>query len=384
MLQAMKSLNQTAIHFKESIFSEISRSANEYQAINLSQGFPNFNPPDWLLDLGKHALDEIHLNQYSPSSGHNGLVQQISEYYQNFYDLKYHSNQITVTGGCTEALYCAGKAILNPRDEVILFEPYYDSYLAIIELAGAIPRFVTLKKPDFRIDENELEKAISPQTKLIFFNNPHNPTGRVFSKNELEIVANAAKKHDLYIISDEVYEHLVYDGKKHTPLATLEGMFERTLTLSSLGKTFGVTGWKIGWACAPEKITMALRNIHQFTTFCANHPFQWVASHAFQCLEDYLPEFLKLYQSKRDLFIEGMKNSEFKFIKPEGSYFTMAEIPKDKNDIEYCFELIKNKSVAAIPPSSFYQSSDEGKSMLRFCFAKDDQTLLNAISKLTN
>lgn len=383
ILECMKEVNKIAESFKESIFTEISRTAMELKAINLSQGFPNFAPPEWLIEMGKHALDEIHLNQYSPSNGHGALVAELSDYYKRFYDLNYQPAHITVTAGCTEALYSAGTGLLNPGDEVILMEPFYDSYLAITELAGAIPKFVTLTKPDFKIDGEALEATITPKTKLIFFNNPHNPTGRVFSSEELTIVADMAKKHDLYVISDEVYEHLVFDEKKHTPIATLPGMFERTLTLSSLGKTFGVTGWKIGWACGPEKMTQALRNVHQFTTFCANHPYQWAAAQAFSCLDDYLPEFVQLYQQKRDLFLEGMKKTSINCFKPEGSFFAMAEIPKGKTDVEYCMELIKEHGVAAIPPSAFYQSSDEGKSMLRFCFAKDNKTLDEAIKKLS-
>jgi N-succinyldiaminopimelate aminotransferase len=378
----MKQLNQTATIFKESIFSEISRKANQNEAINLSQGFPDFNPPEWLTDLGKHALDEIHLNQYSPSVGNHGLVKELTRYYNEFYDLDYQADHITVTGGCTEALYCAAQALLNPGDEVILFEPFYDSYLAITQLAGAIPKIATLNKPDFKIETNELEKLVSERTKLIFLNNPHNPTGRVFTTDELRNLADFAIKHDLYIISDEVYEHLVFDGNKHIPIASLEGMFERTLTLSSLGKTFGVTGWKIGWACGPETMTRALRNIHQFTTFCANHPFQWAASKALQCLDEYIPEFIQTYQRKRDLFLAGMEKAPFNIIKPQGTYFAMAEIPEGKNDVDYCIELILEKKVASIPPSAFYKKSNEGSQMLRFCFAKEDAVLNEAIKRL--
>lgn len=378
----MKNLNQIATTFRESIFSEISRTARENNAVNLSQGFPNFSAPEWLLEFGREALNENHLNQYSPSNGNNALVHQLSEYYKRLYDLDYHSSEITVTAGCTEALFCAASAVLNPGDEVLLFEPFYDSYHAISELAGAKINYITLKKPKFEITASEIEKQITDKTKLIFLNNPHNPTGRVFSKDELQIIADLAIKHDLYVISDEVYEHLVFDNRKHIPIATLDGMKERTFTLSSLGKTFGVTGWKIGWACGPEAMTKALRNIHQFTTFCANHPFQFAAAKAIEKIDSYLPEFRNLYEQKKILFVGALKNAEFNIISPEGTYFAMAELPEGKNDVDYCLELIKNKSVAAIPPSAFYRNSNEGERMLRFCFAKDNDTLNAAIESL--
>jgi aspartate/methionine/tyrosine aminotransferase len=378
----MKELNRIATTFKESIFSEISRTANEFQAINLSQGFPNFHAPEWLLELARESVNENHHNQYSPSSGNNGLVHELSEYYKRFYNLDYQTNEITVTAGCTEALYCAATALLNPGDEVLLFEPFYDSYLAISQLAGAKAKFITLEKPEFKINASAIEKNITNKTKVIFLNNPHNPTGRVFSHEELNIIAGLAIKHDLFVISDEVYEHLVFDEKRHTPIATLEGMKERTFTLSSLGKTFGVTGWKIGWACGPEVMTKALRNIHQFNVFCANHPFQFAAAKALQKIDQYIPEFKKIYEDKKNLFVNSLEKSELKIIKPEGTYFAMAELPAGKSDVDFCLELIKEKGVAAIPPSAFYQESNEGSKMLRFCFAKDNDTLNRAIERL--
>jgi len=365
-----------------SIFSIITQLAFEHKAVNLGQGFPDFNGPEWIFDFALQAMKEGR-NQYAPSYGIHSLKQSIASYQRKYYNLNYNEDEIIITAGATEALYDSFNAFINPGDEVVLFEPYYDSYLSDILLAGGIPKVVTLHKPDFHFDYEELEKAITFKTKIIVLNNPHNPTGKVFSVEELKYIASLAIKHNLMIISDEVYEFLTYDGTEHTPIATLPGMKERTITISSCGKTFGFTGWKIGYALANPEWIKAIHGIHQWTTFAVNTPAQHAMAKAFMQLDEYIPEFRKLYQSKLNLVYDSLLSTKFKPHRPKGSYFIMVDIPKDLGtDQDAAVKLIKEYGVATIPPSVFYSISDEGKSMLRICFAKHDQTLIDGINRL--
>lgn len=366
-----------------SIFSTISKLAFEFNAVNLGQGFPDFNGPDWLIEYLSQAMKEGK-NQYAPSYGIHSLKQSIQSFHKKYYDLNWQDKEIIVTAGATESLFDTFNAFLNDGDEVILFEPFYDSYLADIKLAGGIPKVVTLHKPDFSFSFTELEQTITNKTKMLVINNPHNPTGKVYSKEELEFIAKLAIKNDLLVVSDEVYEFLTYEGKTHIPIATLPRMKERTITISSAGKTFGFTGWKIGFSLGKKELIDAIHSIHQWTTFAVNTPAQHAVAKAFLQLDDYLPEFKKMYQSKRDFVLNGLQNSNFKAFKPFGSYFIMAEFPNTafKDDIDASMQLIKKYSVATIPPSVFYSKSDEGRSMLRICFAKTDETLLNGLNNL--
>jgi N-succinyldiaminopimelate aminotransferase len=323
-------------------------------------------------------------NQYAPSYGIHSLKQSIQNYQKKYYDLNWSDDEIIITAGATESLFDTFNAFLNDGDEVILFEPFYDSYLADIKLAGGVPKVVTLHKPDFSFNYNELEQEITEKTKLIVLNNPHNPTGKVYSYEELEFISKLAIKNNLIVVSDEVYEFLTFDDKKHIPIATLPNMKERTITISSAGKTFGFTGWKIGFSLAKKEFIDAIHSIHQWTTFAVNTPAQHSVAKAFLQLDDYLPKFKAMYQRKRDLVLNGLLNSNFKAFKPNGSYFIMAEYPKNifNDDLDAAMKLIKNYSVATIPPSVFYSKSDEGKTMLRICFAKTDETLLQGLNNL--
>lgn len=370
--------------FKDSIFGVISRLAREQGAVNLGQGFPDFDGPDWLKDVAYKKMQEGH-NQYAPFHGTANLRQEISNYYKKYYSLNYNAeNEVTVTVGATEAIYLVITALINPGDEVIVLEPFYDSYVASIKMAGGTPVPVTMHAPDFTVDTKELEAAITSRTKLLILNNPHNPSGKVWSREELIAVSNLCIKHDLYLMSDEVYEFLVFDGVKHIPTATLEGMFERTITVSSAGKTFGLTGWKIGWICANQKVTNACRLVHQYVTFAVSTPMQEAVADALKQLPDYLPGFISLYQEKRDFFYKEMKALGFDFPIPKGTYFMMVPIEKHTQlkDVDYAMELIRNKKVATVPPSAFYLKSAEGEKYLRFCFAKKEETLKAAISNL--
>ena len=370
--------------FKDSIFGVISRLARENNAVNLGQGFPDFDGPNWLKDIAYKKMQEGH-NQYAPFTGTPNLRQEISNYYKSFYSLNYNpESEITVTVGATEAIYLVITALINPGDEVIVLEPFYDSYVASIKMAGGIPVAVTMHAPDFNIDQKELEAAVTPKTKLLILNNPHNPTGKVWCKEELLAVSNVAMKNDLYLLSDEVYEFLVFDGIKHLPTATLDGMMERTITVSSAGKTFGLTGWKIGWICANPKVTNACRLVHQYVTFSVSTPMQEAVAEGLKQLPEYLPGFVALYKEKRDWFYQEMKQLGFEFKIPKGTYFMMVPISKHTNlkDVDYALKLITEKKVATVPPSAFYLKSTEGEKYLRFCFAKKEETLQSAIKNL--
>jgi len=367
-----------------SIFSTMGKLAVEHNAVNLGQGFPDFDGPTWIFDSAYDAM-KSGKNQYAPMNGILSLRQEISNVAKKYYGLEWDFNsEITITAGATEGLFSAINAMIDDGDEVILFEPFYDSYQADVILAGGIPVYVTLKKPDFLFDFEELEKAISSKTKMIIVNNPHNPSGKVFTKEELVFISELAKKNNLLVLSDEVYEFLLFDNAKHIPIATLPGMQERAITVSSCGKTFGLTGWKIGFVYAKPEFTSAIQKVHQWTTFAVNTPGQHAMAFAFTQLETYLPDFRKVYEDKRNLIIKLLAETDFKAHTPLGSYFIMVDIPKTSklNDIDLAKELVIKYGVATIPPSVFYNKSDEGTTMLRLCFAKNDNTLIEGVNKL--
>lgn len=384
----MKTLNSTVTNFKESIFSTMTKLANDHNAINLSQGFPDFDGPKWVIDLAKKAMEEGHLknsvgkNQYAPSLGILPLREAITRNYERFYGLKYDPHtEVVVTNGATEAIFCTCMALLNPGDEVVVFEPFYDSYLASLQMAGAKIIPVTLKAPNFLFDYEELKSAISSKTKMIILNNPHNPTGKVFSPLEIQSIAELATKFDFYILSDEVYEFLTYE-ESHNPTASFAGLYDRTITISSTGKTFGLTGWKIGWALGPKEVIKAIHLVHQFTTFSVAHPLQVAMAQALNQMDNYLLEFKNQYRQKRDFLVSGLRDVGFNVLNPAGTYFAMAILNEKESDIDFCRKLILSKKVAAIPTSAFYLKSNEGDKMIRFCFAKKEETLEAAIAQL--
>jgi aspartate/methionine/tyrosine aminotransferase len=380
----MKDTAQRIAGFKDSIFGVISRLAREHGAVNLGQGFPDFDGPEWLKEIAHQKMQQGH-NQYAPFPGTLNLRQEVSHYYKNFYQINYDAeSQVTITVGATEAIYLVISALVNPGDEVIVLEPFYDSYVASIKMAGGIPVPVTMHAPDFNVDTVELESVISPRTKLLILNNPHNPSGKVWSREELLEVSRLTIKHDLYVLSDEVYEFLLFDGAKHIPTASLTEMWERTITVSSAGKTFGLTGWKIGWICAPEKISHACRLIHQYVTFSVSTPMQEAVAEGLKKLPEYLPGFVELYKKKRDYFYREMRQLGFEFHIPQGTYFMMVPLSgkTQLSDVDYAMKLITERKVATVPPSAFYLKSTEGRGYLRFCFAKQEETLKNAIVNL--
>lgn len=377
----MKPFNHNAVALKESIFTTITQAAIKNSAINLAQGFPDFDGPEWVLKIAQQSLLEGK-NQYAPALGAPSLLQAISANYKKYYNLDYAAQgEIIVTNGATEAIYCTIAALVNANDEVVTFEPMYDSYLAAIQLAGGVNKVVTLKEPNFSFDPEELKSVITDKTKLLILNNPNNPTGKVFNHEELEFIADLAIEHDFYILSDEVYEFLTFE-KKHIPVATLKKVKNRVITISSIGKTLSLTGWKIGWACASADIIKAINNVHQFVSFCVSHPIQIAVAEILTKLDDYLPEFKKSYQEKRKILTEGLKNLGYEVYNPEGTYFSLVKVPEGFMDMEYCQKLILEKKVAAIPTSGFYVKSLEGQKLIRFCFAKKNETLLIALKHL--
>jgi N-succinyldiaminopimelate aminotransferase len=367
-------------HFSESIFGTMGKKALEHNAINLSQGFPDFDGPEFVKAKMIEAI-QLGFGQYAASTGLLQLRESIRDYYQSFYELAYcRDEEITVCTGATEGIFTTILALVNPGDEVILFEPFYDSYYASILMAGGIPVPVTMHAPSFEIDTDELRKAITKKTKLIIFNNPHNPSGRVFNKQELDGLVSVLSDTDTYILSDEVYEFLTYDGLKHIPLATYEQISNRVITISSAGKTFGLTGWKVGWMCAPKDISIHLRKTRQYITFSVNTPAQYAIADGLKRLDTYIPEFKASYQTKRDFLYAGLKALGFNFPCPQGSYFMM--VPFSGNDFKNAMFLVEHKKLATIPASPFYLKSEDGTHYLRLCFAKKEETLKQALQCL--
>ena len=375
---------QRIANMPTSIFSTMSMLANEHQAVNLGQGFPDFDGPRWIMDECYEAM-KSGKNQYAPSAGIFSLRKSISDVYAKYYNHDVDPlDEVTITAGATEALFSTIVALIEPGDEVVMFEPFYDAHQANVKVAGGTPKYVTLHKPDFSFDAAELQAAITDKTKMLIINNPHNPSGKVFSLAELQTIADIAIKNDILVLSDEVYEFLTFDGAKHIPIASLPGMKDRTVTVSSTGKTFGMTGWKIGYTIAVPKLTQAIQKVHQWTTFAVNTPGQHAMAYAFSTLDDYLPGFRKLYTEKRDLIYNELLSTKFTPHKPLGSYFLMADIPDGVfiDDVDCATKLVCDQKVAVIPPSVFYIKSDEGKTMLRLCFAKQNDTITAGIANM--
>ncbi len=374
-------LSRRLAGFGTSIFTEMTRLANEHGAVNLAQGFPDFDGPQFVKDAAIGAIRAGH-GQYARMSGIPPLHAALSANYRRNWGLDYRAeDEFTVTSGATEAIFSAINALCDVGDEVVMFEPYYDSYRASVCMAGAVPRVVTLKPPTWRFDITELRRAFSARTRVLLLNTPHNPTGKVFTREELRQLADLCIEHDVVCISDEVYEHLVYDGQ-HIPIATLPGMRERTVTVSSLGKTFSLTGWKIGWAAAPPPLTNAVRAAHQFVTFCTSTPMQHAAAAALGAGPEYYADLLASYRRKRDYLVKELARIGFEVRAPAGTYFVLANFRAFSfdDDVAFCKHLIQ-LGVAAIPPSAFYEFPNKVQ-FVRFAFCKRDETLQAAVARL--
>jgi N-succinyldiaminopimelate aminotransferase len=370
--------------FGTTIFTEMTRLAVEHGAINLAQGFPDFDGPDFVKQAAIEAI-RAGRGQYARMIGIPEIHEALSAKYWRDYGLDYRpGEELTVTSGATEAIFATIQGICDPGDRVLVFEPYYDSYKASILMAGAVPVFVTLEAPEWHFDPARLEAALAERTRAILVNTPHNPTGKVFSTSELEEIARLCIERDLVCITDEVYEHMVYEGE-HVPMATLPGMRERTITISSFGKTFSLTGWKIGWAAGPPDLSKAVRAAHQFITFATATPLQHAAACALSAGPEYYEELLAGYRERRDYLAGALARIGFELRPPAGTYYVCADFRRfgyDGDDVAFCHHLIEDIGVAAIPPSFFYDQPEKGRGYVRFAFCKRMQTLEAAVERL--
>ncbi len=365
--------------FGTTIFTEMSALAERTGAINLGQGFPDEDGPAEVLEAAAAAMRAGH-NQYAPLAGVPPLREAIAAHQERFYGLSVDPDDgVQVTFGATEAIAAALLGLLEPGDEVAVFEPLYDSYAAGIAMAGASRRVVTLRPPDWAVDAGALRAAIGPRTRVLLLNSPHNPTGKVFSRSELQLVAEVCVEHDLVAVSDEVYEHLVFDGE-HVPIATLPGMAERTVTISSLGKTFSVTGWKIGWATGPPALVGAVRAAKQYLSFAGGTPLQHAGAAALALGDEYYADFAAGLRAKRDRLCAGLEAAGLGPLVPAGTYFVNARVQGD--GAEFCRELPERAGVVAIPTSVFYDDAEAGRTLVRFAFCKREPVIDEAAARL--
>jgi aspartate/methionine/tyrosine aminotransferase len=366
-----------------SIFEKMNRLAEAHGSINLGQGFPDFAPPAFLRDAAI-AIVCAGNEQYARPAGEPGLMEAIARYFGGKAGLHVDpQREVTVTCGCQEAIAATLLAVIDPGDEVVVFEPFFETYRLCIAMAGGVPRFVTLRPPGFALDEAALRAAFGPRTRAILVNTPHNPTGRVFSRDDLDLIAQLCIEHDAIALSDEVYEELVFEGT-HLHIAAFDGMRERTVTVSSLGKTFSVTGWKIGWAIAPPRITDGIRRAHQALAFSITRPLQLAAIAAFSAPAAYFEELRAGYRRRRDLLGDGLQAAGFTIYRPAGTYFLLADAsPLGLGDDEQvCDHLTRRVGVTAIPSSYLYENREEGRKLVRFAFCKTDALITEAVRKL--
>lgn len=374
--------------FTESVIREMTRLTLLHGGVNLSQGFPDFPAPAAVKEAAVAAI-RADINQYAITWGAAKLREAIAEKAARYNRLQVDPvKNVTVTCGSTEAMIATLLALINPGDEVIIFEPFYENYGPDALLAAAQPRFVKLHPPDWHFDEGELRRAFNRHTRAIIINTPNNPTGKVFSRHELEFIAGLCQTWEAFAITDEIYEHILFDGAAHLSIASLPGMAERTITINAISKTYSLTGWRVGWAIAPEKQTNAIRKVHDFLTVGAAAPLQEAAAVALRLEEDYYRNLAELYQQKRDRLLGILQAAGFECWIPQGAYYIMADAGRlmqktgHRNDGDFARWMIREIGVAAVPGSSFYQRPEEGRTRVRFCFCKKEETLAAAEGRL--
>lgn len=361
----------------------MSALANAHNAINLSQGFPNFKSDDKLIEGVTKAMNS-GFNQYAPMAGHLGLRKAISKKFELLYNTSYHpESEITITAGATQAIFTIISTFIRPQDEVIIFKPAYDCYEPAITLNGGLSNSIQLEAPDYKINWVEVEKKINANTRMIIINTPHNPSGTVLSEYDLVQLQRLTADTDIIVLSDEVYEHIIFDGLEHQSVCKLKDLKSRSFITASFGKTFHNTGWKIGYCCAPSALMEAFRNVHQFNVFSVHHPSQIALAEYLEDPDHYL-NLSSFYQEKRDRFLELIKDSRFEFLPSKGTYFQVLSYAKitDMNDVEFAKQLTIENGIASIPLSVFNDDNRDDK-VLRFCFAKTDETLSKA-AKIIN
>jgi N-succinyldiaminopimelate aminotransferase len=377
-------LNPVFANLPVSVFEVMSRLAREHDAVNLGQGFPDDPGP---LDVRRKAADAVvdGWNQYPPMLGQPELRTAIATHYQRWQDLTLDpETEIMVTSGATEAIAGALLALIEPGDEVVLFQPLYDAYLPLVRRAGGVPRFVRLEPPDWRFSEELLERAFSPKTRVVLFNNPLNPTGTVFGRADLELLARFCARSGAVAVCDEVWEHVVFDGRRHLPLIAMPGMRERTVKIGSAGKIFSLTGWKVGFVCAAPALLRVLAKAHQFITFTTPPNLQAAVAYGLGKADDYFDTMRRDFARSRDRFADGLRSLGFPVLESQGTYFLnidLAPLGLNEDDEGFCRRLVAEHRVAAIPVSAFY-AADPIRSVVRFCFAKRDQTLDAALDRL--
>ena len=378
----MQPLSNRTNTFTDSVIRRMTRISAQYTAVNLSQGFPDFDPPKELMDrLSQVAYEDFH--QYSITWGAQGFREALAAKQTRFMGHPVDPNrEIVVTCGSTEAMMAAMMTVTNPGDKVVIFSPFYENYGADTILSGAEPVYVPLHPPEFNFDPAELEQAFQQHPKALILCNPSNPCGKVFTKEELLFIADLAQKYDTYVITDEVYEHIVYAPHKHVYFASLPGMWERTISCSSLSKTYSITGWRLGYTIAPEAITERIKKVHDFLTVGAAAPLQEAVIPGLNFGQDYYDKLQATYTHKRDLFLKGLKDVGLEFSEPQGAYYVLMDITPFgyDNDLEFCQVLAKEVGVGAVPGSSFFR--EPVNHLIRFHFAKKDETLNEALNRL--
>ncbi len=374
--------------FTESVIREMTRLTNLHGGVNLSQGFPDFAAPEEIKEAAVKAI-RADINQYAVTWGAPNFRQAIAEKANRYNHMPVEADKhITVTCGSTEGMMSALLALINPGDEVIIFEPYYENYGPDTYLSNAAPRFVRLHPPDWHFDEAELKAAFNKHTRAIIINTPNNPTGKVFDHQELTFIARLCQEWDVFAITDEIYEHILYDGLQHISIASLDGMWDRTITINSISKTYSLTGWRVGWIIAPEKQTAAIRKVHDFLTVGAAAPLQEAAVTALNLPDSYYKNLAKSYKQKRDRLVAILEKTGFKCWIPQGAYYIMTDAAdlitrhNQPNDDAFSRWMIEYIGVASVPGSSFYRNPEDGKTQVRFCFCKKEETMIDAELRL--
>ena len=386
-------LSAKAEQFTESVIREMTRLAMKHGAVNLSQGFPDFAAPEEIKEAARKAIAD-DINQYAITWGAKPLRDAVVEKFERTQGVKYDpEREITICCGSTEAMMSAMMAIINPGDEIVVFEPFYENYGPDAILSGATPRFVKLRAPDWSFDEKELTAAFGPHTKAIILNTPNNPTGKVFTRAELEFIRNLCVRWNAYCVTDEIYEHILYDGAEHISMACIEGMRDRTIVINGLSKTYSVTGWRVGWVLAPPGPTQPIRKVHDFLTVGAAAPLQQAGASALHFPRGYYDKLAATYAAKRDRLLKILTSAGFTVFKPRGAYYIMTGISRfdlahlarsgsETDDVAFAKYLVEKIGVAVVPGSSFYNNARDGASQVRFTFCKKEETLAAAEERL--
>ena len=391
---ARRMLSAKAEQFTESVIREMTRLAIQHNAVNLSQGFPDFSAPAEIKEAARQAISD-DINQYAITWGAKSLRDAVVDKFARTQNVRYDpEREITICCGSTEAMMSSMMAIINPGDEIVVFEPFYENYGPDAILSGASPRFVKLQPPDWTFDSNELAAAFGPRTKAIIVNTPNNPTGKVFSLRELEFIRDLCLRWNAYCITDEIYEHILYDGTEHISMAQIDGMRDHTIVINGMSKTYSVTGWRVGWALAPPEATQSIRKVHDFLTVGAAAPLQQAGALALKSPQSYYDHLASTYEKKRARLFSILERSGFTVYKPRGAYYIMTDIarfkfdenryPAASRDVSFAKYLVEHIGVACVPGSSFYNDAQDGASEVRFTFCKKEETLAAAEARFAN